>query len=129
MNWDLKQLEALFQQQVNWAVQAEDDCLCITNEDGLDAILAVSGEQIVVETVLFDKAQVTDTNLLNEKILRTHQLFPLSTIAISSFNNQDFYVAFGALSAQSKEESILTEISTLFDNVAEFLDAYDEFIN
>jgi hypothetical protein len=102
--------------------------LCITNEDGLDAYLAVSGEQIIVETILFAKAQVNNVAGLNEEILRTHQIFPLTTVATTSIDDEEYYMAFGALSSQSKEESIDIEITALFDNVAGFLEAYEDYL-
>lgn len=129
MTWDLQQLEALISQHEGWAVYAEDDVLCVTNEDGLDAYVAVSGAQIVVETALFAKKQVRDTAALNEEILKTHQVFPLTTIAVASVDGDDYYMAFGSLSSQSKEESIIIELEALFDNVAGFLDAYEDHIN
>lgn len=129
MYWDLPQLEKLLSEQQGWAVCLEADCLCVTNSDGLDAYVAVSGEQILVETVLFAKNQVTDSAALNEEILKTHQVFPLTTVGLVSIADEDYYVAFGALSSQSKAESIVIELEALFDNVSGFLDAYDDYLN
>lgn len=129
MTWDLPQLEELLSKRDDWAVHAEDGCLCVTNEDGLDAYLAISGQQIVVESILFDKDNVKDVAGLNEEILKTHQVFPLTTVAITNIEGQEYYMAFGALSSQSKEESIVIEVETLFDNVAGFLDAYEDYLN
>jgi uncharacterized protein YjfI (DUF2170 family) len=128
MTWDLSQLEELLSKRADWAVHSEDGCLCITNEDGLDAYLAISGQQIVVESILFDKGNVKNVADLNEEILKTHQLFPLTTVAITNIEDQEYYMAFGALSSQSKEESIVIEVETLFNNVAGFLDAYEDYL-
>lgn len=128
MTWDLSEIGKSLSQQSNWAVHSEDDCLFITNEDGLDAYVAVSGAQIVVESILFASAAVADATGLNEQILKTHQVFPLTTIGITTVENEDYYMAFGALSSQSKEESIIIEVETLFDNVAAFLDAYEDYL-
>ncbi|NQZ30490.1 MAG: DUF2170 family protein [Oceanospirillaceae bacterium] len=128
MTWDLSAIEKSLSQQGKWAVHSEDDCLFITNEDGLDAYVAVSGAQIVVESILFASAAVADVTGLNEQILKTHQVFPLTTIGITTVENEDYYMAFGALSSQSKEESIIIEVVTLFDNVAAFLDAYEDYL-
>ncbi|EPJ55210.1 MAG: hypothetical protein OFPI_04540 [Osedax symbiont Rs2] len=128
MNWDLSKIEESLSQQSNWVVHSENDCLFITNEDGLDAYVAVSGAQIVVESILFASSSVADVAGLNEQILKTHQVFPLTTIGITSVENDDYYMAFGALSSQSKEESIIIEVETLFDNVAAFLDAYEDYL-
>jgi uncharacterized protein YjfI (DUF2170 family) len=102
--------------------------LLIANEDGIDAWLAISGEQILVESLLFSLDEVRDSSALNEEILRTHMIFPLTTIGISSVAGNQYYTAFGSLSGQSKEESVLIEISTLFQNVEAFLDAYQDFL-
>ena len=71
---------------------------------------------------------VADIAALNQQILKTHQVFPLTTIGITTVEDEDYYMAFGALSSQSKEESIIIEVETLFDNVAAFLDAYEDYL-
>lgn len=129
MTWDLAQIESLLSKHEGWVVHHENDCLCVTNEDGLDAYVAVSGAQILVESILFAKMQVADSAALNDEILKTHQVFPLTTIGITVVDGTEYYVCFGALSSQSKEESIVIEVETLFDNVAGFLDAYSDFLN
>ena len=128
MQRDLPQLEALLATNSNWAVSTEDDAVCVTNEDGLEAYVAVAGSQIIVETTLFSADQVKDPAGLNDEILRTHQLLPLTTIAIKNIGGQDYYMAFGALASTSKDESILVEVQTLFANVEGFLDIYDAFV-
>lgn len=129
MTWNLDSLEGIFKNNESWAVVREEGCLCITNEDGLDAYIAVSGEQIIVEAILFAKMQVSDVNALNDEILKTHQVFPLTTIGITAVDGEEYYIAFGALSSQSKEESIIIEVQALFDNISGFLDAYEDYIN
>ena len=128
MTWTLSQLKDVIGNHGGWLVQEEENCLCITNEDGLDAYLAVSGEQIIIESVLFPKAQVRDVAGLNEEVLRTHQIFPLTTIATNIIDGEEYYLAFGALSSGSKEQSILIEINSLFGNVTGFLDAYEDYL-
>ena len=103
--------------------------MLIANSDGLDAWLAISGEQIIVESVLFSAQQVKDRTALDREILSTHMLFPLTTVGISVIEGDEYYIAFGALSSQSKQESIEIEIATLFQNVAGFLDAYEAHLN
>ena len=128
MTWDLNQLETLISKNEDYVVTREDNCLLIANTDGIDAWLAISGEQILVESLLFSAKEVKDTNALNAEILKTHMLFPLSTVGISTIADEEYYIAFGALSSQSKEESILIEVETLFQNVAGFLDAYQDHL-
>jgi len=128
MTWELSQLAEVVSAQEGYVVTHEADCLLIANEDGIDAWLAISGEQILVESLLFSLDEVKDPAALNEEILRTHMIFPLTTIGISSVAGNQYYTAFGSLSGQSKEESVLIEISTLFQNVEAFLDAYQDFL-
>ncbi len=128
MTQELSQLSEIISVQEGYVVTHEADCLLIANEDGIDAWLAISGEQILVESLLFSLDEVKDPSALNEEILRTHMIFPLTTIGISSVAGNQYYTAFGQLSGQSKEESILIEMSTLFQNVEAFLDAYQDFL-
>jgi uncharacterized protein len=129
MSWSLEQLSALFAKNDNWLVSQETGCICITNEDGLDAYVAVSGQQIIVESLLFGTSQVKDPGALNEEILKTHQVFPLTSVCITQVDNEEYYCAFGAISSSTDETSLLVEVETLFSNVSGFLDAYEHFIN
>jgi hypothetical protein len=121
-------LRPFFSENDNLVVTPEENCLLIGNGDGLDAWLAISGEQIIIESLLFSTSEVKDSVALNEEILKTHMLFPLTTIGISNVAGQDYYTAFGALSSQSKAESIMIELTALFHNVEAFLDAYEEHL-
>lgn len=129
MAWDIPQLKDLLTDKEDYVVTMEQDCLLIANSDGLDAWLAISGEQIIVESVLFAADQVKDRAALDHDILSSHMLFPLTTVGISVIDDVEYYVAFGALSSQSKQESIEIEVATLFQNVAGFLDAYEGHLN
>jgi uncharacterized protein YjfI (DUF2170 family) len=115
MTWDLNQLETLL---------ADNQDLV----DGIDAWLAISGEQILVESLLFAKTEVKDCVALNEEILKTHMIFPLTTVGISQVAGDEYYTAFGSLSSQSKAESVMIELVTLFQNVEAFLDAYQDHL-
>ena len=128
MSWNLEQLSQLLSEHEQYVVTEEAHCLLIANEDGLDAWLAISGEQILVESLLFAVSEVNDVNVLNDEILRSHMVFPLTTVGISSVGGEDYYTAFGSLSAQSKSESVVIEIETLFQNVAAFIDAYQSHL-
>jgi uncharacterized protein YjfI (DUF2170 family) len=128
MTWDLNQLETLISEHNDLVVTREENCLLIANDDGIDAWLAISGEQILVESLLFSSNEVKDKALLNEEILKSHMIFPLTTVGISTVADEEYYTAFGALSSQSKGESIMIEVETLFQNVAAFIDAYQDHL-
>lgn len=127
--WTYDSIKDLVEDQVGWVVEAESDCLSISNDEGIDAFLYSGDTQIVVEAPLFSLSSVSNISALNELVLRTHQLLPLTTIGIKTIAGQDYYVAFGALSADSKDSVVLEEIRTLFANVDEFLELYSKYLS
>ncbi|UXI03145.1 YjfI family protein [Photobacterium sp. TY1-4] len=128
MTWQLSELLPVLSGHEGWLVRQHEQAIVIQNEDNIEAYLAVAGEQILVEVLLFPQQQVRDVAALNEHVLRTHKMFPLSTIGINEIDGDSYYVAFGSLSSQSKQESILIEVATLFRNVEAFIDLYQEYL-
>ena len=129
MAWSNATLKILAESQSTWVVESEGDCLSISNDEGIDAFVYVGSRQILVETALFPSAIVSDTAALNELILRTHHLLPLAAICINKIAGEEYYVAFGALSVDSKDSVVVEEIETLFANVGEFLELYNEHLH
>ncbi|MBV1881783.1 MAG: YjfI family protein [Pseudomonadales bacterium] len=128
MAWDINSLSGVFGEDNTFVVSKEGECLIVTNEDGVDAFVSVCGSQIVMEVSLFAASSVSDVNVLNAEILKTHQLLPLSSICVSEIDGTDYYLAFGALSSESKAETINIEVETLFQNVPDFLEAYRDHL-
>ena len=128
MTWQLSDLLPVLTEHEGWQVETSEQTLVIRNEDNIEAFLAVSGEQILVEVLLFPQQQVKDINTLNNDILRTHKMFPLSTIGINEIQGDSYYVAFGSLSSQSKGESVVIEVATLFRNVEAFIELYQDHL-
>lgn len=121
-------LQALQGSKEQFDVQNVGECLAITNVDGVTAHLSVCGSQVTVETLLFPADSVKDTAALNEYVLRTHKLVPLTAVHTTELDGNLFYSAFGALSSDSKLESVVVEVETLFSNVADLLEAYADFL-
>jgi hypothetical protein len=119
---------SLMNEQINFTAEIQGDCISISNDEGVDAFLVVGENQIVVETIMFPTNAVKDIAVLDAEILRTHRFVPLSTIAISRIGDEEYYVAFGALSVDSKDEVIVEEVEALFGNVPEFLELYSEHL-
>ncbi len=119
---------SLMNEQINFTAELEGECISISNDEGVDAFLVVGEQQIVVETILFSVNSVKDMAALDADILRTHRLVPLSTLAVSHIGDEEYYVAFGALSVDSKDEVIVEEVEALFANVPEFLELYSEHL-
>jgi uncharacterized protein YjfI (DUF2170 family) len=94
----------------------------------LPIYLAVVGEQVIVDTVLVDLASIKNPVQFNEAVLRSRELFPLSSIGIESMpNGEVVYNMFGALSAHSSLTNVVTEILTLVDNVQRAAEAFEGF--
>lgn len=91
----------------------------------LPLFMAVVGRQIVVEAMMWPVSQVRDPARFNEELLRTHRLFPLSTLGIETIDGEAVYIMFGALSAASSLPDVLFEIETLADNVIRATEAYE----
>ncbi len=96
----------------------------------LPLFLTVAGEQILVEAVMWPASMVPDTAAFNEAVLRTHKLFPLSTISLDAMpDGDDYYQMFGALSASSILVNVVFEIEMLADNVIKATEAYGQYLD
>ena len=103
--------------------------LIINNkEDSLIAYLSISEHQIVIESILFPERNVKDVNALNKEILQTHKLIPLTNVGINNVDEMSYYTAFGSLSSQAKEESVIIEVAKLFTNDEAFIDMYNHHL-
>ena len=99
------------------------------NYGDLPVFLTVAGEQILAESVLWPLEDVRGVEKFNEEVLRTHKLFPLSTISLDTMpDGEQYYTMFGALSAASILENVVFEIETLADNVIKATEAYGDYI-
>lgn len=120
---------ALLREKTNFTVDADGDCISISNDEGLDAFLYAGDTQIVVETILFPARMVANVETLNAHVLRSHRFVPLTSIGVSTVNNEEYYAAFGSLSVDCKDEVLIEEIETLFSNVPEFIELYSDHLS
>lgn len=94
----------------------------------LPLFIAVMGDQIIVDTLLIEAAEITDEAQFNNAILRSRDLFPLSSIGLETLpDDTAVYSMFGALSAESSLTNIVTEIETLVENVQRATQALSHF--
>lgn len=109
---------------------AEESLLITMHEFGdLPLFLVVSGDQILVEAVLWPVSDVNVPEKFNEEVLRTHKLFPLSSIALETMpDGRASYIMFGALSAASSLLNVVEEIEVLADNVIKATEAYSMYL-
>ncbi len=95
----------------------------------LPLFLTVSGDQILVEAVLWSEDEVNDLAGFNDAILRTHKFFPLSTISLDVLGDgKAYYQMFGALSATSILPNVVFEVEVLASNVIQAAEAYSDYI-
>ncbi|MBF7143399.1 MULTISPECIES: YjfI family protein [Pseudomonas] len=104
--------------------------LTMTEHGDLPIYIAVSGDQVLVDTTLVEVAKVKDVAAFNALVLRSRDLFPLSSVGIETLGTgTEVYCMFGALSAASDLTVIVQEVLTLADNVIRASDAFEDHFN
>lgn len=137
-NWTIDTLHSAFAEldvvknkdiELNLIQSAEPSLSLVMKQfGGLPIFIAIAGDQILVDSVLVYASQVKDPKSFNETVLRSRDLFPLSSIGIETLpNGETFYNMFGALSAASSLTVIVHEVVTLAENVIHAADAYEDF--
>jgi uncharacterized protein YjfI (DUF2170 family) len=138
-NWTINSLHSAFAEldvvrdkhiELTLVQGAEPSLSLVMNQfGGLPIIIAIAGDQILVDSVLVYASQVKDAAAFNEIVLRSRDIFPLSSIGIETMpNGETVYSMFGALSAASSLTVIVHEVLTLADNVIRAADAYEDFL-
>lgn len=101
----------------------------VMHEHGdLPVFVAVSGEQIVVEALMWPQDDVRDAAAFNAHVLRTHKVLPLSNMALEVIGGVSCYIMYGALDTRSSLANVLFEIETLAENVLNAAEAYAPFL-
>ncbi len=101
----------------------------VMHEHGdLPVFVAVSGEQVVVESLMWPLSDVADAAAFNAHVLRTHKILPLSNMAIEVIGGVACYIMFGSLDTRSSLANVLFEIETLAENVLNAAEAYAPFL-
>lgn len=114
---------------LEWIEGVEPSLELALHEYGdLPVFIAVGGEQIIVEALMWPVDQVQDPAAFNEHVLRTHQMLPLTTVGIELFGGVPCYTMFGSLDTHSSLANIAFEIETLAENVIAVTDAYAGFL-
>ncbi len=111
-------------------VEGAEQAIKIEMKDfgGLPIFIVVAGEQIIVDTLLVGADEVIDEPGFKDAVLRSREMFPLSSIGIEAMpNGESAYNMFGALSASSTLTNVVTEILTLAENVQRAVVAFDQF--
>lgn len=102
--------------------------LTMREHGDLPLFIAVGGEQIIVEAMMWPVGDVVDANAFNAHVLRTHKVLPLSTMGIEIIGGVPCYIMFGSLDTHSSLANVLFEIETLAENVLGAAEAYAPFL-
>ena len=82
----------------------------------LTIYISVSGEQIVVSTLLWPVDEQENEAEFNRFILKAQKVVPLSNFAITEADGRDYYELIGELSSDSNIATILLELRVLAEN-------------
>lgn len=97
-------------------------------EESVDVLLAVSGEQILVESYLWANTEITDPVAFNDYVLHTHKYLPLSTFSLTDVGGVPSYTLFGSLDSRSTLQCLMFEIQSLAENARASRTLYAEFL-
>ncbi|HBS9599189.1 TPA: DUF2170 family protein [Klebsiella pneumoniae] len=133
MGWIPQALASALQQAVelNVKIDYNDHSFIIIMNDYGDLQLNVlfTSRQIIIETIICPLSAIQRQDLFNAFILRHQKLLPLSSVAISRLKNDEYYVAFGALSLNSSLEDVVLEIATLAANALDLAELIEQYTN
>lgn len=94
----------------------------------VEVLLALGGEQILVESFLWPMSAITDPAAFNECVLRTHKFLPLSTFSITDVGDVPTYTIFGALDVRSTLSSLMFEIQSVAEAVLSAEALYGDYL-
>ncbi|EPG7296577.1 TPA: DUF2170 family protein [Klebsiella pneumoniae] len=133
MGWIPRALASALQQaaELNVKIDYNDHSFIIIMNDYGDLRLNVlfTSRQIIIETIICPLSAIQRQDLFNAFILRRQKLLPLSSVAISRLKNDEYYVAFGALSLNSSLEDVVLEIATLAANALDLAELIEQYTN
>ncbi|ALU52758.1 TPA: DUF2170 family protein [Klebsiella pneumoniae] len=133
MGWIPQALASALQQaaELNVKIDYNDHSFIIIMNDYDDLRLNVlfTSRQIIIETIICPLSAIQRQDLFNAFILRHQKLLPLSSVAISRLKNDEYYVAFGALSLNSSLEDVVLEIATLAANALDLAELIEQYTN
>ncbi len=112
-------------------IENNESSLIIKMNDYGDLPLAVlfTSQQIVIATYICPVNTIRDTAEFNLFLLRNQKVLPLSSVGITRVKQEEYYVAFGALSLNSSLADVMLEITTLVENaldIAEITQVYSQ---
>lgn len=131
MTWNPLALATALQTvpEQNIDVTNSESALIIKMNDYGDLPLSVLfiSRQIIIETIICPVSSIHHQDEFNVFLLRNQKLLPLSSVGISRIQQDEYYVAFGALSLNSSLDDVVLEMTTLADNALDLAEITEEY--
>ncbi len=103
--------------------------LKLNDQGGLPIVVAIAGDVIIAQAFLWPEDMVRDTATFNRQVMLSEKLFGLANISLDrSADGETYYVAYGALRAQSTPEDIAYEIEALGHSVLDIAETFRPFL-
>lgn len=115
--------------ELNIDIEYNEQSLIIKMNDYGDLSLGIlfTSRQIIIETVICPVSSINQQNEFNIFLLRNQKLLPLSSVGISRVQQDEYYIAFGALSLNSSLDDVVLEMATLADNALDLAEITEEY--
>lgn len=114
---------------LNIDIISNEQSLIIKMNDYGDLLLSIlfTSRRMIIETVICPVNNIQHQDAFNLFLLRNQKLLPLSSVGISRVRQDEYYVAFGALSLNSTLEDVVLEMTTLVDNALDLAEITEEY--
>ncbi|MCU6173517.1 YjfI family protein [Citrobacter cronae] len=115
--------------ELNIDIEYDEKSLILKMNDYGDLPLNIvfTSRQIIIETVICPVSSIHQQDEFNIFLLRNQKLLPLSSVGISRVQQDEYYVAFGALSLNSSLGDVVLEMTTLADNALDLAEITEEY--
>lgn len=94
----------------------------------MQVMIAASGSQIFVSTVLVEASRVRDRAAFDDACMRINPMNPLSNLGLTQLDGRDTYIVFGELSAASCDDDVDEELLALAANTLDAAESLKTFI-
>lgn len=115
--------------KLNIYIEYNEQSLIIKMNDYGDLSLGIlfTSRQIIIETVICPVSSINQQDEFNIFLLRNQKLLPLSSVGVSRVQQDEYYIAFGALSLNSSLDDVVLEMTTLADNALDLAEITEEY--
>ena len=99
----------------------------VTNSESALIIKMNDYGDLQINILFTSRQMVIETFICPVSSIRNQKMMPLSSVGISSVQQEEYYIVFGALSLKSSLEDILLEITSLVDNALDLAEITEEY--